>query len=257
MRPYLARMQRGEIFALMSCGMAGVAGTVMIIYASFLAGVVHDGLGTILIASVISTPAALAIAAMMVPWRQAEAAVGAAEFTPADEYHSTLDAFVKGTIDGIGVLAAIIAVLITTIAAVSLVNAALGLLPDIGGAGLTLQRLAGWVFRPVVWLLGVPWAESEVASHLMATKTVVNEFVAYLDLARLPPGTLSPRAAHILAFALCGFANFGSLGIMLGGMGVMVPARRAELVQLGLRTILSGTMATCMSGAVAGLIMPA
>ena len=254
-RPYLARMQRGELFALMSCGMAGVAGTVMIIYASFLAGVVKDGLGTILIASVISTPAALAIAAIMVPFGPGEA--GAATYAPPDDTHSTLDAFVKGTLDGIGVLAAIIAVLITTIAAVSLVNAMLGLLPDIGGAGLTLQRMAAWVFRPVVWLIGVPWAESEVASHLMATKTVVNEFVAYLDLAHLPPGTLSPRAAHILAFALCGFANFGSLGIMLGGMGVMVPARRAELVQLGLRTILSGTMATCMSGALAGMIMPA
>jgi CNT family concentrative nucleoside transporter len=251
-RPYLARMQRGEIFALMTCGMAGVAGTVMVIYASFLSRIVPDALGTILVASVVSTPAALAVAALMVPF--GPGSPDEARITMEDAPLTTLDAFVKGTLDGIGVLAAIVAVLLTTIATVALVNMALALLPGWGGAPPSLERLAALVFRPVVWLIGVPWPETPVAAQLMATKTVLNEFVAYLHLSQLPAGQLSPHAALILTYAMCGFANFGSLGIMLGGMGAMVPGRRAELMSLGLRTILSGTIATCLSGAVAGLL---
>ncbi len=251
-RPYLAGMQRGELFALMSCGMAGVAGTVMVIYAGFLAHVVPDALGTILVASVLSTPAALAIAAMMVPFGAGDGAAG--ELVIEDAPASTLDAFVKGTLDGVPVVAAIVAVLICTIAAVSAINMVLGLLPLVDGVPVTLQMLAAWVFRPLVWLMGVPWEQSGVAAGLMGTKTVLNEFVAYLDLARLPPGSLSPVASVIMAYALCGFANFGSLGIMLGGIGAMVPRRRAELARLGLRTILSGTLASCCSGAWAGLL---
>jgi CNT family concentrative nucleoside transporter len=251
-RPYLARMQRGEIFALMTCGMAGVAGTVMVIYASFLSRIVPDALGTILVASVVSTPAALSVAALMVPFGSGDP--GAARVSMEDAPLTTLDAFVKGTMDGIGVLAAIIAVLLTTIATVELLNMALALLPGWGGAPPSLERLAALVFRPVVWLIGVPWDETPVAAQLMATKTVLNEFVAYLHLSQLPAGRLSAHATLILTYAMCGFANFGSLGIMLGGMGAMVPARRAELMSLGLRTILSGTIATCLSGAVAGLL---
>jgi concentrative nucleoside transporter, CNT family len=251
-RPYLAGLQRGELFALMTCGMAGVAGTVMVIYAAFLSHVVNDPLGTILVASVVSTPAALAIAALMVPFTAGDAAD--ARIVMEDPPHSTLDAFVKGTLDGIGVLAGIIAVLLTTIATVALIDMALAQLPAWGGAPISLVRLAALVFRPVVWLLGVPWSETPVAAELMATKTVLNEFVSYLHLSQLPPGRISPHTAVILTYAMCGFANFGSLGIMLGGMGAMVPHRRAELMSLGLRTILSGTMATCMSGAWAGLL---
>jgi concentrative nucleoside transporter, CNT family len=251
-RPYLPRMQRGELFALMTCGMAGVAGTVMIIYASFLGPFVPNALGHILIASIISTPAGLAIAAMMVPFDGSERTEGA--LVIEDPPHSSLDAIVKGTMDGVPILAAIVAVLLVTVALVTLVNMALGLLPFWGGAAITLQRLFALPFRPVMWLIGVPWAEAGAASTLMATKTVLNEFVAYLNFSRLPPETFSPRSRMILTYALCGFANFGSLGIVIGGLGAMVPARRAEIVQLGLRTILSGTLATCMSGAVAGAL---
>ena len=251
-RPYLLRMQRGELFALMTCGMAGVAGTVMIIYASFLGPFVPNALGHILIASIISTPAGLAIAAMMVPFDGSERTEGA--LVIEDPPHSSLDAIVKGTMDGVPILAAIVAVLLVTVALVTLVNMALGLLPFWGGAAITLQRLFALPFRPVMWLIGVPWAEAGAASTLMATKTVLNEFVAYLNFSRLPPETFSPRSRMILTYALCGFANFGSLGIVIGGLGAMVPARRAEIVQLGLRTILSGTLATCMSGAVAGAL---
>jgi concentrative nucleoside transporter, CNT family len=251
-RPYLARMQRGELFALMTCGMAGVAGTVMIIYASFLDPFVPNALGNILIASIISTPAGLAVAALMVPFTPSDRPE--ARLVIEDPPHSSLDALVKGTIDGIPILAAIIAVLLVTVALVALANGALGLLPDWGGAAITLQRLFALPFRPVMWLIGVPWAETGAASMLMATKTVLNEFVAYLNFSQLPADTFSPRSRMVLTYALCGFANFGSLGIVIGGLGAMVPARRGEIVELGFRTILSGTMATCMSGAIAGAL---
>jgi concentrative nucleoside transporter, CNT family len=252
-RPYLMRMQRGELFALMTCGMAGVAGTVMIIYASFLDPFVPNALGNILIASIISTPAGLAVAALMVPFEVSDRPEG--KLVIEDPPHSTLDALVKGTMDGVPILAAIIALLLVTIALVTLFNMALGMLPDWGGAAITLQRLFALPFRPVMWLIGVPWPETAAASTLMATKTVLNEFVAYLNFSQLPPETFSPRSRMVLTYALCGFANFGSLGIMIGGLGAMVPQRRGEIVALGLRSILSGTIATCMSGAVAGAMV--
>jgi len=251
-RPYLARMQRGELFALMTCGMAGVAGTVMVIYASFLAPLIPNALGNILIASVISTPAGLAVAALMVPFGRAEAAEE--QLVVDDPPISTLDALVRGTLDGVPVLVGIIATLLVAVAFVALINAALGELPMWGDAAITLQRVFAWPFRPVMWLLGLPWDEAGAASSLMGTKTVLNEFVAYLNFSALPLETFTPRSRLIVTYALCGFANFGSLGIMIGGLGVMVPERRHEVVALGLRSILSGTLATCMSGAVAGLL---
>ena len=148
----------------------------------------------------------------------------------------------------------ILACALVAVAVVALMNAALGLLPHWGDSAITLQRIFALPFRPVLWLMGVPWAETPAASALMATKTVLNEFVAYLNFSQLPGETFSPRSRMILTYALCGFANFGSLGIVIGGLGAMVPARRAEIVSLGLRTILSGTLATCMSGAVAGAL---
>ncbi len=251
-RPYLARMQRGELFALMTCGMAGVAGTVMVIYGTFLAPVVPNALGNIIIASVISSPAGLAIAALMVPWGPPDPAT--ARLVIRDPPVSSLDALVKGTLDGIPILAGIIAVLLVAVATVSLVNMLLGLLPHWNGTAVMLQRLFALPFRPVMWLIGVPWQETAAAAALMATKTVLNEFVAYLRFSTLPPGTFDPRSRLILTYALCGFANFGSLGIMIGGMGAMVPERRPEIVALGMRSILSGTLATCMSGALAGML---
>jgi CNT family concentrative nucleoside transporter len=251
-RPYLSRMQRGELFALMTCGMAGVAGTVMVIYAEFLAKLIPNALGQILIASVISTPAGLAVAALMVPFVPITEPEG--ELVLEHPPVSSIDALVKGTADGIPVLVGIVATLVVTIAMVALVNTALGLLPHWGGDALTLQRIFAWLFLPVMWLIGVPWQEAGAASVLMGTKTVLNEFVAYLSFSALPPDTFSPRSRLIVTYALCGFANFGSLGIMIGGLGAMVPERRHEVVALGLRSILSGTLATCMSGAVAGVL---
>ena len=158
--------------------------------------------------------------------------------------------------DGVPILAAIIATLLVTVSLVALLNMGLALLPGWDGAPITLQRIFALPFRPAMWLIGVPWAETGLASSLMATKTVLNEFVAYLHFSQLPQDALSPRTRMILTYALCGFANFGSLGITIGGLGAMIPARRHEIVGLGLRSILSGTIATCMSGAVAGALMP-
>ncbi len=249
-RPYLARMDRGELFAVMTCGMATIAGTVLALYASILKNVVPDAVGHILTASLISAPAAIVTAHLMVPSR-GEPTGG--RITPPDEYTSTMDAVAKGTASGIQLLLNIVAMLVVLVALVSLVNQALGLLPHLGGKPVTLERILGYLMAPVVWIMGVPWSEAVTGGALMGTKTILNEFLAYLQLAGLPGDALSPRTRLILTYALCGFANFGSLGIMIGGMGAMVPERRDEIVSLGLRSIVSGTLATCMTGAVAGL----
>jgi CNT family concentrative nucleoside transporter len=251
-RPYLLRMTRGELFSLMSCGMAGIAGTVMVLYASLLGPVLPDALGNILVAAIISTPGALAVAALMVPFRPEASAEGQLAIT--DPPASSMDAIAKGTRDGIVFLANIVASLVVIVALVALFNSILGLLPDLGGEPITLQRLFAYGFQPIMWLIGIPGPETAAAARLMSTKTVLNEFIAYVDFARLAPEALSPRSRLILTYALCGFANFGSLGILIGGMGAMVPERRREIVQLGPRAILSGTLATCMSGAVVGLL---
>jgi concentrative nucleoside transporter, CNT family len=251
-RPYLLRMSRGELFALMSCGMAGIAGTVMVLYASLLGPVIPDALGNILMAAVISTPAALAIAALMVPFRPDPAA--AAELAIDDPPVSSMDAVAKGTRDGIVFLLNIVASLVVMVALVSLVNSLLGLLPAVEGEPITLQRIFAYAFRPIMWLIGIPGEDTAAAATLMGTKTVLNEFIAYVGLSKLSSDALSDRSRLIMTYALCGFANFGSLGILIGGMGAMVPERRAEIVSLGLRSILSGTLATCMSGAVVGLL---
>jgi CNT family concentrative nucleoside transporter len=252
-RPYLKTMSRGELFALMSCGMAGIAGTVMVIYASILSRVLADSFGSVLAAAVLSTPGALAVAAIMVPFTTdpGESAV----LDEGERPGSSMEAIVQGTNDGIGMLAAVIAMLIVLVSLVTLVNMALGLM-SLGGAPVTLQRLFALGFRPLVWLIGIPWAEAGTAADLMGTKTVLNEFVAFLDLARLAPDALSPRSRLIMTFALCGFANFGSLGIMLGGMSAMAPSRRHDIVSLGPRAVIAGTLATLLSGAIVGVLTP-
>lgn len=251
-RPYLSRMSRGELFALMTCGMAGIAGTVMVIYAALIGHMIPNALGNILIASVISTPAALAVAALMVPFRASYEDIGS--LVMDDPPVSAVDAIMKGTANGVGMLVSIVAMLVVAIALVTLVNMGIAHLPQWGGEPISLQRIFAFGFRPIMWLIGVPWAESATAATLMGTKTVLNEFVAYVDLARLAPEALDPKSRVIVTYALCGFANFGSVGILIGGLGAIVPERRSEVVQLGLRSMISGTLATCMSGAVVGMM---
>jgi len=250
-RPYLREMSRGELFIVMTGGMAGIAGTVMALYAAILGPVVRDAMGHILSASIISAPAAILIAGVMVPPR-GEPTSG--KLVPPQQATSSMDAVTRGTLDGLQLLLAIVAMLIVLIALVTLLNLGLGLLPQWGGTPITLQRVLGYVMAPLVWLAGVPWAEALVAGALMGTKTVLNEFIAYVDLAELPAEALGARSRLIMTYALCGFANFGSLGILIGGMASMVPERRDEIVALGLRSIVAGTLATLMTGAVVGML---
>jgi len=251
-RPYLAAMSRGELFIVMTCGMAGVAGTVMALYAVILGPLVPDAIGHILSASIISAPAAILVAAVMVPPRGAPTS---GRIALPQQATSSMDAVTRGTLDGLALLLGIVAMLIVLVALVTFVNLGLGALPEWAGAPLTLQRMLGWMMAPMVWLAGIPWSEAPTAGALMGTKTVLNEFIAYVDLAQLPPDALSPRSRVIMTYALCGFANFGSLGILLGGMATMVPERRDEIVALGMRSIVSGTLATLMVGAVVGTMI--
>jgi CNT family concentrative nucleoside transporter len=252
-RPYLARMTRSELFSLMTCGMATIAGTMLVLYASILSTTIPGAMGQILAASIISAPAALLVSRVMVP-ETGQATEGRA--VPPRASTSTMDAVTHGTVDGVNILINVVAMLIVLVALVSVGNAALAMVPDVAGQPLTLQRILGWIMSPVVWLIGIPWAEAQTAGSLMGTKTMLNEFLAYLDMARLPQDALSPRSRIIMTYALCGFANFGSLGIMIGGLGVMAPQRRGEIVSLGFRSIISGTLATLMTGAVVGIIIP-
>lgn len=250
-RPYLKAMTRSEIFTLMTTGMATIAGTVMVLYASILSKTIPNIMGHILTASIISIPAAITISKIMIP-ESGELTSG--ELTPAEPALSAMDAVTKGTIQGVQLLINIIAMLIVLVALVHLVNLILGLFPDFGGRPVSLQRVLGLVMAPVVWLMGIPWAEAPTAGALMGTKTILNEFLAYLDMSRLAPGALNPKSMVIMTYAMCGFANPGSLGIMIGGMGTMAPEKQDEIVSLGFRSIIAGTLATCMTGAVVGII---
>jgi len=251
-RPYLAKLSRAELFILMTTGMATIAGTMMVLYASILSGIREDALGQILSASVISIPAALVIAMILVP----ESGKGFAEDVEIrSEASNSMDAITQGTLEGVKLLINVVAMLIVFIALVALVNILLALLPELNGEPITLQRILGILFAPLVWLMGIPANEIFVAGSLMGIKTILNEFLAYLQLVSLPEGTLSSRSEMIMIYALCGFANFGSLGIMLGGMGTMIPDRRTEIAALGLKSILAGTLATMMTGAFVGLLV--
>lgn len=251
-RPYLNSMTRSEIFTLMTSGMATIAGTVMVLYASILSKVVPNIMGHILTASIISVPSAIMISKVMVP---ETGRLTSGELTSPEESLSAMDAITKGTMQGIQLLISIIAMLIVLVALVHLVNIILGLLPEFSDQPVTLQRLLGLVMAPVTWLMGVPWKEAPVAGALMGTKTILNEFIAYLDMSRLAQGALSHKTLVIMTYAMCGFANPGSLGIMIGGMGTMAPERRDEIVSLGFRSIIAGTLATCMTGAVVGILV--
>jgi CNT family concentrative nucleoside transporter len=250
-RPYLKEMTRSELFALMVTGMATIAGTVMVLYASILSAVLPDAMGHILVASLISAPAAIVIAQVLVP---PEERATAGELVPPQRATSNMDAITKGTVQGVELIINITAMLIVMVALVSLVNMTLGLLPGVDNAPLTLQRLLGWLLAPVAWLMGLPWEQAVSGGSLLGTKVILNELFAYLDLVALPAGQLEGRSQLIMTYALCGFANFGSLGIMIGGLATMVPERRVEIIQLGMKSIAAGTLATCMTGAVMGVL---
>jgi CNT family concentrative nucleoside transporter len=244
-RHYLATMSRSGLFVVMCSGMATIAGTVL-----FIETVIEGAAGHLVVASVISAPAAVMIARIMVPGEREDAGDA---LTPP-RYASTMDAVTQGTQSGLALYLNVVAMLLVLVALVKLVNIGLGILPDFHGEPLSLQRVLGFLMSPLTWLMGIPWDQSAVAGALLGTKTVLNEFLAYIDLAQVPPDQLSPRSRLIMTYALCGFANFGSLGILIGGLTTMAPERRAEIVDLGLRSIVGGTLATCCTGSVVALI---
>ena len=178
------------------------------------------------------------------------------ELVPDRGADSTMDAITRGTRSGLELFLNVIAMLLVLVALVFLGNALLAWLPELGGQPISLERSLGYVMAPVCWLMGVPWSEALTAGALMGVKTILNEFLAYLQLAALPAGALSERSELIMTYAMCGFANFGSLGILIGGLSTMVPERRDEVLQLGLRSIVAGTLATCCTGAVVGILVP-
>ena len=249
-RPYLERLDRGELFCVMTAGMATIAGTVMVLYASILGTVMPDAVGHILTASILSAPAAVMIAEIMVP---SNARTSGGIELPSDG--GALAAITRGTMDGVQLLINVIAMLIVAVALVALANAMLGLLPEIGGQPLALERILGWLMAPVAFLMGIPWADAVTAGGLLGIKIVLNEFLAYLQLAEMPAGMIGERSRAIMIYGLCGFANFGSLGIMIGGIATMAPGQRQHVISLGGKSIVAGTLATCMTGAIAGLFL--
>jgi len=252
-RPYLAQMTRSELFLVMTGGMAGIAGTVLVLYATLLAPLIPDAAAHFVIASVLGAPAAILVSLIMVPETRDQRTGGTLD-DPDMKMTGTMDAIVKGTSSGLELLLNIVAMLLVLVALVYLANAMLGLLPEIGGAKISLQRLLGYVMAPVCWLMGLPWPQAITAGSLMGTKTVLNELIAYVDLSKLGPDALDPRSRLIMLYAMCGFANFASLGIMIGGLGIMAPERRDEINALGLKSILSGTLTTCLMGAIVGML---
>jgi CNT family concentrative nucleoside transporter len=251
-KPYIKNMTRSELFSLMTVGMACVAGTMMIVYSTVLTGIVPNPLGHILVASFIHVAAAITIARVMVPETGEETA---GSLLPHRSATSSMDAIVKGTADGLTLLLNIIAMLIVMVALVELVNVLLGVLPNFLGQPLTLERLLGFVMAPIVWLFGIPWSQAQTAGSLMGTKTILNELLAFINMSKLPAGALDPRSRLIMTYALTSFANFGSLGILIGGLGSLSPERRDEVVSMGMNAIVAGTLATCMTGAVVGILL--
>lgn len=252
-RPFLSKVSRAELFIIITAGFATVAGTVMAVYATILANVDPSILGHIIVASIISVPAAILMGQIMMPEDKG------AMPTPAGaaddfKYASSMDAFMRGVTDGLALYLNVIASLIAFTAFAALVNIMLGGAGDIAGGPLTIERIFGWIFAPFMWLAGVPWEEAFRAGSLMGIKTAVNELVAYVELARAGPGAFSERTLLIIVYSLCGFTNFAGLGIIIGGLTALAPDRRQDVIQLAPRAMISGTLATLMTGSVIGLI---
>lgn len=250
-KPYIKGMTRSEIFILMTAGFATIAGSVLVIYTTFLDGVMSNPLAQLLTASIIAAPAAVAMALTMVPETDEE---NDHAQEPDFEYNSTMDAFATGAADGLQIVLNIATMLIAALALLWLVNAGLGVFPDVAGEPLSIQRILGWIFAPLMYMIGVPWQEASLSGSLMGIKTVLTEFVAFIELGNIPADGMDPRTRIITAHAICGFANFGSIGILIGGLNIISPERRATFLELAWKTLIAGTLATCLSGAVVGAL---
>ena len=248
-RAYLKSLTRSEFFVVVTCCMSTVAGSIMALYAAILADVIDGALGHVLVASVINVVGAATLARIMIP---EDGAATGGDIADALRYDGVMDAISRGTADGLRLVANVGAMVLVLVSLVALSNVLLGAV-EIVDAPLTLQRAAGWLFAPVAWLMGVPWAEATDAGALLGTKIVLNELIAYLQFAQSGEA-LSAQSRVILTYALCGFTNLGSVGILLGGLGTLVPERRRELIGLVPRVLLAGTLVSCLTGTLAGLV---
>jgi len=253
-RPYLERMTRSELFALMTTGMASVAGSVLVAYVGMLGAEYAGHLAT---ASLLSAPAGLLLSKVMVPETGAPETATSRHAAIEISSVNVIDAAAQGAIAGLHLAAYVGALLVAFVALVALLNDALASAGALFGfPGLSMQRLLGFALAPLAWLMGVPWHDAAQVGGLLGVKTVLNEFIAYQELgALIHQGALAERSAIITSYALCGFANFGSLAILLGGIGGLAPARRPEVARMGLLSILSGSLASFMTACVAGIFL--
>jgi concentrative nucleoside transporter, CNT family len=252
-RPYLTNLTRAELFTVMTAGMACIAGTVLVVYATMLGPVIPNAAAHLVVASVLDAPAAILISMIMVPDPNGQR-TGAALIDAGWAASSSMEAIVQGAATGLQLLLNICVMLIVLVALVHLANAILALLPAIGGEPISLQRMLGYAMAPICWLMGIPWEQAPTAGSLMGIKTILNEFIAYAELTKLSPDMLDPRSRLIMLYALCGFANFGSLGIMISALTTLAPERRKDVISLGFKSIVSGTLATCLIGAIVGVL---
>lgn len=250
-RPYFSKLSRSELFSVMTAGMATTSASIMVVYSTILENTVNNPISHILTASIISIPAAITISRLMIPQEEASSS---GELVNPYNFSGSMDAISQGASDGMKLYLNIIAMLIATLALVALVNTILETLPNIAGAPITLQRIFGFIMSPVTWLMGISWNEASTAGNLLGTKTVLNEVIAFIELAALPKQLLSKHADLIMVYALCGFANLSSIGIQIGGLGTMVPERRNEIIALGFKAVIAGTLSSCMSGTIVGIL---
>ncbi len=254
-RPYIERMTRSELFTVMATGMATIAGSVLVAYAKMLGEGTFAG--HLVTASLLSAPAGILIAKVMVPETEIPVTASGGQATVARPSVNLIAAASPGALAALRLAAYVGALLIAFVALIAMLNGLIGWVGGLlGFPDLTLQWILGVLFAPFALLMGIPWSEAVQVGSLLGVKTVLNEFLAFRDLgALIEAGALSPRSIVIASYALCGFANFGSLAILLGGVGGMAPSRRGDLARLGLRSILAGTLATMMTGCVAGILL--
>jgi len=249
-RPYLSELSRSELFTIMTAGMATSSATMIVVYSTILKDVIPNVISHILTASLISIPAAIMLSRILIP-QVGEGTSG--ELVVPYKFSGSLDAVSQGANDGMKLFLTVIAMLIVMLALIATVNSIFSLLPLLAGEAITLQRIFGWIMAPVTWLIGIPWSEAQIAGSLLGTKVVLNETIAFINLVSLEK-PLSEHSNLLMMYALFGFANFCSIGVQIGGLGTMAPSRHREIVELGGRALLLGTLSTCLSATVVGVI---
>jgi concentrative nucleoside transporter, CNT family len=248
-RPFLPRMTESELMTVMTAGMAHISGGVMAAYILFGVEAQH-----LLTAVIMTAPGTLMMAKLFVPETGEPETMGTVKLAVEKTDVNVIDAIGRGTGEGLHLALNVGAMLISFLALVALLNAGLGLIGQLFGIELSLQLILGWVFAPIAWALGVPWRDASTVGNLLGTRMVLNEFVAYSQLGPLKD-TLDPKSFTIATFALCGFANFSSIGIQIGGIGALAPERRHDLARLGLRAMLAGTFANFLTATIAGMLL--